>query len=281
MTVQELTLPSGARMPKYGMGTWHMGERGDSHTQQTAALCAGLDAGVRLIDTAEMYASGGAEKVIAPALTGRRDDVFIVSKVLPSNASRAGVRRACEASLKRLATDRIDLYLLHWPGATPMEETYGALVELREAGKIIDLGVSNFDVGELEQWSAIDMAGLTAVNQIYYSLATRDAELNALPWCLERDIHIQAYTPLEAANGSLLAHPTLADVAQRHAATAAQIALAWLYQRPGVVPIPKSSSAQRTCENAACINIELTDQDRNELEENFPLPDSASHLPMR
>lgn len=279
--MQELVLPSGARMPKYGMGTWHMGERTGPHAQETAALSAGLDAGVRLIDTAEMYASGGAEEVIAPAIKGRRDELFIVSKVLPSNASRAGVRKACEASLRRLGTERIDLYLLHWPGSTPMEETYAALVELRDTGKIIDLGVSNFDVAELEQWSAIDSNGLTAVNQIYYSLATREAETAVVPWCLERGIHIQAYTPLEAASGVLLEHPTLATVAQRHAATPAQVALAWLYQRPGIVPIPKSSSVERTRENAGCIAVELSERDRAELEADFPPAASISHLPMR
>ena len=279
--MQELLLPSAARMPKYGMGTWHMGERGGAHAQETAAIRAGLDAGVRLIDTAEMYASGGAERVIAPAIKTCRDEVFIVSKVLPSNASRAGVHKACEASLRRLGTDRIDLYLLHWPGSTPMAETYAALVELRDAGKIIDLGVSNFDVDDLEQWMSIDSDGLTAVNQIYYSLATRDAEAAVLPWCLERRIHLQAYTPLEAANGSLLDHPTLAAIAQRHHATPAQVALAWLYRRPGVVPIPKSSSAARTRENAGCIAIELNEQDRRELETDFPKPASVSYLPMR
>jgi len=279
--MQELALPSGAHMPKYGIGTWHMGERGGPHAQETAAIRAGLDAGVRLIDTAEMYANGGAEKVVAPAIEGRRDEVFIVSKVLPGNASRAGVRAACEASLKRLATDRLDLYLLHWPGSTPMEETYAALVELRDAGKIIDLGVSNFDVADLEQWSAIDSAGLNAVNQIYYNLATREAESAVLPWCLERRIHVQAYTPLEAASGTLLDHPALAEVARRHDATPAQVALAWLYQRPGVVPIPKSSSAARTRENAGCIAVELSERDRGELEAGFPLPDSGNHLPMR
>lgn len=279
--MQDLTLPSGAQMPKYGMGTWHMGERGGAHAQETAALVAGLDAGVRLIDTAEMYANGGAEKVIAPAIKDRRDEVFIVSKVLPSNASRAGVLNACKRSLERLGTDRIDLYLLHWPGNTPMEETYATLVELRDAGKIIDLGVSNFDVGDLEQWMAIDTAARTAVNQIYYSLATREAQATVIPWCLQRSIHIQAYTPLESAASALLEHPTLEDVAQRHRATPAQVALAWLYRQPGVVPIPKSSNSKRTIENAACIDLELSDEDLRDLHHAFPAPEPASDLPMR
>ena len=268
-------------MPKYGMGTWHMGERGGAHAQEAMAIRAGLDAGVRLIDTAEMYASGGAEKVVAAALDARRDEAFIVSKVLPSNGSRRGVHAACEASLKRLGTDRIDLYLLHWPGSTPMEETYAALVELRDAGKIVDLGVSNFDVSDLEQWSAIDTAHLTAVNQIYYSLATREAEVALVPWCLQRRIHIQAYTPLEAAHGSLLDHPALVGVAQRRAATPAQVALAWLYRQPGIVPLPKSSSAARTRENAACIKLELSDSDLRALHAAFPAPHAANGLPMR
>ncbi|MFT5446024.1 MAG: diketogulonate reductase-like aldo/keto reductase [Gammaproteobacteria bacterium] len=279
--MQDLTLPSGARMPKYGMGTWHMGERGGAHAQETTALVAGLDAGVRMIDTAEMYAHGGAEEVIAPAIKNRRDEVFIVSKVLPSNASRAGVPRACERSLQRLGTDRIDLYLLHWPGSTPIEETYAALVELRDAGKIVDLGVSNFDVSDLAQWMAIDSAALTAVNQIYYSLATREAEAAVIPWCLQRGIHIQAYTPLEASSSALLDHPTLDEIAQKHRATPAQVALAWLYRQPGVVPIPKSSNSERTIENAACIELDLNDTDLNDLHAAFPAPDATRYLPMR
>ncbi|MFT5172931.1 MAG: diketogulonate reductase-like aldo/keto reductase [Gammaproteobacteria bacterium] len=279
--MQELELPSGATMPKYGMGTWHMGERGGAHAQEAMAIRAGLDAGVRLIDTAEMYASGGAEKVVAAALEGCRDEAFIVSKVLPSNASRRGVHAACAASLKRLGTDRIDLYLLHWPGSTPMEETYAALVELRDAGKILDLGVSNFDISDLERWLAIDGAGLTAVNQIYYSLATREAEAAVVPWCLQRRIHVQAYTPLEAASSGLLLHPILVGIAQRLAATPAQVALAWLYRQPGIVPLPKSSSAARTRENAACINLQLSESDLHELQVAFPAPSSASYLPMR
>lgn len=279
--MQDLTLPSGALMPKYGMGTWHMGERGGAHAQETAALVAGLDAGVRMIDTAEMYANGGAEEVIAPAIKGRRGEVFIVSKVLPSNASRAGVHKACERSLTRLGTDRLDLYLLHWPGSTPMDETYSALIELRDAGKIVDFGVSNFDVSDLKQWMAIDSAALTAVNQIYYNLATRAAEVAVIPWCLQRSIHIQAYTPLESAGSALLDHPTLEDVAHRHHATPAQVALAWLYRQPGVVPIPKSSDSERTIENAACIDLDLNDADLDDLHAAFPAPNTASYLPMR
>jgi diketogulonate reductase-like aldo/keto reductase len=191
------------------------------------------------------------------------------------------VLKACERSLDRLGTDRIDLYLLHWPGSTPMEETYSALVELRDAGKIVDLGVSNFDVGDLEQWMAVDSAALTAVNQIYYNLATREAEAAVIPWCLHRGIHTQAYTPLEAAGGTLLDHPILEDVAQRHQATPAQVALAWLYQQPGVVPIPMSSSSLRTVENFASTNIKLGDTDLADLDSAFPAPKTVNYLPMR
>ena len=162
-----------------------------------------------------------------------------------------------------------------------MEETYRALIELRDAGKIVDLGVSNFDVGDLEQWMAIDTAALTAVNQIYYNLATREAEVSVIPWCLQHGIHIQAYTPLEAADGALLDHPALEDVAQRHQATPAQVALAWLYQQPGVVPIPMSSNAGRTLENLASTDIELGDTDLAELDAAFPAPRTVNYLPIR
>lgn len=266
-------------MPKYGMGTWYMGERADQRAGEVAALRAGLDAGARMIDTAEMYANGGAESVVGEAIAGRRDDVFLVSKVLPSNAGYKKVIQACERSLSRLGTDRLDLYLYHWRGGTPLEETYRALVDLQQQGKIVDLGVSNFDVEDLEQWCALDAQGLTAVNQIYFNLRVREADWNVIPWCLEHGLAVQTYTPIDQG-GELLRDETLGNVANRLGATPAQVALAWIYARPGLVPIPKSSSASRARENMESTTLALSVDDMAELEAAFPAPSGPVRLPM-
>lgn len=277
--MQNLTLPSNARMPKYGMGTWHMGEQPDQRPHEVSALRAGIDAGARLIDTAEMYASGGAEEVVSEAIAGRRDKVFLVSKVLPSNGSYAKVMGACENSLSRLRTDRLDLYLYHWRGGTPLEETFRALVDLQKQGKVIDFGVSNFDVEDLDEWSALDTQGLTAVNQVYFNLRVRDAEWRVIPWCLQRGIAVQTYTPIDQG-GRLLRDRVLNTVAERHGATPAQIALAWIYSKPGLVPLPKSSNAARVRENLAATTLALDEADLLELEAAFPRPSEPVRLPM-
>ena len=273
-----VTLPSGARMPIFGMGTWHMGERNKNRGQEADALRYGLDLGIRLIDTAEMYGDGGAEEVIAEAITQRRDQVFLVSKVYPHNASRSGVAAACERSLSRLRTDYIDLYLLHWPGSIPLNETFDAFHRLRDSGKIREFGVSNFDTDDLQEIDESEHA-LLGTNQVLYNLAHREAEWAVLPWCRQRDIPVMAYCPLGQGD-RLLQSKVLKDIAQRHRATPAQIALAWLLTQDRVVVIPKSCRPERIKENYAATRITLSSQDLAELGESYPAPNQPTRLGM-
>ncbi|WP_292155365.1 aldo/keto reductase, partial [Mesorhizobium sp.] len=242
-------LPSGEAVPVLGQGTWKMGEDGRRRADEAAALRLGLDLGITLIDTAEMYAGGGAEEVVAEAIAGRRDETFLVSKVLPSNASRAGVKRACENSLKRLATDRIDLYLLHWPGSVPLSETIEAFEALKAAGKIRHWGVSNFDTDEMEELVGLPSGANVQTNQVLYNLSRRGPEFDLAPWSLERGIPLMAYSPVE--QGALARNARLDAVAARHNATAAQVALAWVMAQKGVVAIPKASRQEHVRQNAA------------------------------
>ncbi|MFN0172281.1 MAG: aldo/keto reductase [Bryobacteraceae bacterium] len=275
--VEAVTLPSGATMPVFGLGTWHMGERRATRQAEVDALRTGLDLGATLIDTAEMYADGGAEEVVAEAIDGRGDQVYVVSKVYPHNAGRRKMKEACERSLKRLRTDQIDLYLLHWRGSAPLEETFSAFQELRQEGKIADFGVSNFDQDDLEEMTLWD-AGQNGTNQILYNLARREAEWSVLPWCRERGIPVMAYCPLD--EGRLLTRPAIRAVAQRHGATPAQVALAWLLAHDGVAVIPKSSNPERVRENVAALQIRLTQQDLTELDRAFPPPKRPTRLGM-
>ncbi len=220
-----------------------------------AALRLGIELGMTLIDTAEMYAEGGAEEVVGEAIAGRRDDVFLVSKVYPHNASRQGVAAACERSLRRLRVESLDLYLLHWPGSTPIEETAEGFERLREAGKIRHWGVSNFDVDEMEE---VPPGCFT--NQVLYNLEARGIEWDLLPWCRERGMPVMAYSPV-GQGGRLLRNPALREVAARHEATPAQIALAWTLRAPGVVAIPKAADLDHVRENAAAREIALTAED--------------------
>ena len=270
-----VTLPSGAAMPIFGLGTWHMGERQGQFKAEVSALRYGLDLGVTLLDTAEMYGQGGAEEVIAEAIQGRRDQVYIVSKVYPHNASRQGMVEACERSLRRLQTDRIDLYLLHWRGNVPLLETYETFTHLREQGKILDFGVSNFDLDDMQEAVQYDQ-GLTGTNQILYNLAQREGEWEVLPWCHERQIPVMAYCPI--AQGDLCHDDTLQSIADRHEATPAQIALAWLLEQDNVVVIPKSSKPHHIRENYAALEISLSDDDLAELDEAFPPPAGPVNL---
>lgn len=264
------TLPSGEAVPVLGQGTWMMGEDRSRAADEVAALRLGLDLGVTLIDTAEMYGSGGAEKVVGEAIAGRRDDVFLVSKVLPSNASRNGVIRACEASLRRMHTDRIDLYLLHWRGGVPLSETIAVFEELRQSGKIRHWGVSNFDADDMEEMSRLSRGGNAQSNQVLYNLTRRGIEFDLLPWSRERGMPIMAYSPVE--QGALAGNKGLAGIAARHDATAAQIALAWGMAQPGVIAIPKATRLEHVRQNAAARNITLTTQDLAELDSLFPPP---------
>ena len=261
-------LPSGEKVPQLGQGTWHMGESGRRRGDEVAALKLGIDLGLTLIDTAELYAD--AELVVAEAIKGRRDECFIVTKVLPENSTRARTIAACERSLKRLNTDRIDLYLLHWRGRPRLEETVSAFEALVSAGAIRYWGVSNFDVGDMEELFALPGGDACATNQVLYNLRRRGIEAGLLPWCGERGVPIQAYSPIE--QGRLLRDRVLTGVAIRHRATTAQIALAWVLRQPDMMVIPKAATLEHVRENRAALDIELTAQDLAELDRAFPPP---------
>ncbi|MEI9420260.1 aldo/keto reductase [Mesorhizobium sp. Cs1299R1N1] len=277
-SVRTTTLPCGEAIPVLGQGTWKMGEDSRRRSEEVDALKLGLDLGVTLIDTAEMYAGGGAEEVVAKAIAGRRAEVFLVSKVLPSNASRAGVQRACENSLRRLATDRIDLYLLHWSGSVPLSETVEAFEALKKAGKIRHWGVSNFDTDEMQELALLSDGDKVQTNQVLYNLVRRGPEFDLTPWMRKRGIPLMAYSPVE--QGALAHNDRLAAVAARHGATAAQIALAWIMQQDGVIAIPKAGSQAHVRQNFAALDIKLTPQDIADLDRAFPPPSRKSGLEM-
>jgi diketogulonate reductase-like aldo/keto reductase len=274
----EAVMPNGLRVAALGQGTWHMGESRASAAGEIRALQTGIDLGMTLIDTAEMYADGGAETVVGEAIRGCRDDVFIVSKVLPSNASRRGTIAACEASLKRLGTDRIDLYLLHWRGRYQLADTAAAFEELKAAGKIGAWGVSNFDVDDMEELLAVPGGNEVAANQVLYNLSRRGIEYDLLQWCDQRQLPIMAYSPLD--EGRLLRHPALAPIAARHGASTAQIALAFVLSRPNIIAIPKSGSTERVRENRKAADIKLTADDFAALDAAFPPPTRKRSLEM-
>ncbi len=277
--IRTVTLPDGATVPALGQGTWHMGEARNDRAAEAAALRAGIELGMTLLDTAEMYAEGGAEEVVAEAVAGQRDRVFLVSKVYPHNASRRGVAAACERSLKRLRTDRIDLYLLHSRGSVPLAETVAGFAALRDAGKIVRWGVSNLDTDELEELAALPGGAGCATDQVLYNLEARGVEHDLLPWCAARGIPVMAYSPV-GQGGSLLRRPALRRVAERHDASPAQIALAWTLRRPGMVSIPKAADPAHVRQNAAAAEIELSDADLAELDAGFPPPRAKQSLAM-
>jgi diketogulonate reductase-like aldo/keto reductase len=266
----KVKLPSGEAVPQLGQGTWGMGESGRARKEEIAALKLGLDLGLKLIDTAEMYGNGGAEEVVAEAIAERRDECFIVSKVLPENATKAGTVAACTRSLKRLKTDRIDLYLLHWRGEPKLEETLAGFEALTASGAIRYWGVSNFDIGDMEELFRLPGGSACASNQVLYNLRRRGIEAGLLPWCRERRIPIMAYSPFE--QGRLLRERVLTGVAIRHRANTAQIALAWILRNGDMMVIPKTSTEARVRENHAALDIELTERDLVELAKAFPPP---------
>ncbi|WP_243338436.1 aldo/keto reductase [Anaeromyxobacter soli] len=275
--VRTIALPLGERIPVLGLGTWFMAEDPSLRATERAALELGLDLGLTLIDTAELYADGRAEELVGEVIAGRRDEVFLVSKVLPTNASRAGTIAACERSLRRLGTDRIDLYLLHWRGAFPLEETVLAFQELVEAGKIRHWGVSNLDVPDLEELSGVPGGSQVQADQVLYNLSRRGIELGLLPWCRARGIPVMAYSPYE--QGRLLRDDAaLAAVAERHGATPAQIALAWILRLDGVNAIPKAGTPAHVEENRAALDLRLTREDLAELDGAFPPPEEERPL---
>jgi diketogulonate reductase-like aldo/keto reductase len=273
-----VALPSGEAVAALGQGTWGMAERPERRAQEIDALRWGIDLGMTLIDTAEMYAGGGAEQLVGEAIAGRRSEVFLVSKVLPNHATRRGTVTACEASLRRLNTDHLDLYLLHWRGETPLDETLEAFAALKTAGKIRYWGVSNFDVDDMEELVVTPGGAEVATDQVLDNLTRRGVELNLLPWCQERKIPVMAYSPIE--QGRLLGRDALRRVAARQDATPAQVALAWVLRQNGVIAIPKSGSVEHVRENRGALEIHLTAADLDELDAAFPRPAEPVPLEM-
>src|SRR6185312_12652783 len=261
----------------YGIGTWRMGESARRRADEVAALRHGIERGVTLIDTAEMYGDGEAETIVADAVGARRDEMFIVSKVLPNNASRRGTVAACERSLKRLKTGRIDLYLLHWRGSVPFAETVEAFEALRASGKILAWGVSNLDDAEMQELARVPHGGNCQTDQVLYNLTRRGIEFDLLPRCRKRKMPVMAYSPIE--QGRMLGHKTLAEVAKRHDATPAQVALAWLL-RQGVIVIPKATVIAHADENLGALGLTLTAADLETLDRAFPPPASPQPLDM-
>lgn len=271
-------LPDGDQMPKLGVGTWRMGERSGDRDREIAALRLALDLGVEMIDTAEMYGEGGAERVIGMALGARRDSVFLVSKVYPQNASRKGVVEACERSLARLETDRIDLYLLHWRGRNPLAETIEGFEALRAAGKIRHWGVSNFGPSDMAELMGAPGGRAVATNQVLYNLGRRGIEFDLLPWQRERKVPTMAYTPLEPLQRQ--PHGVLRKISRRHGVSPAQVAIAWVLRMPDVVAIPKAVSADHIRDNRAALDLALDADDLAQLDAAFPPPTRATPLAM-
>lgn len=273
--MRTLTLTDGTEVPVIGQGTWHMGENPAERNNEVAALQLGIELGMTLIDTAEMYGEGGAEEVVGEAIRGRRDRVFLVSKVYPHNASQKGVPEACERSLRRLGTDCIDLYLLHWRGQYPLAETVEAFERLREQGKIRRWGVSNLDLDDMRELNA----PACAANQVLYNPSERGIEFDLLPWSQAQGMPVMAYCPL-GQGGALLRHSAIVNVARRHGAQPAQVALAWALRQPGVLVIPKSSSPTHLRANASASELKLTAEDLSILDDAFPPPSRRQALQM-
>jgi diketogulonate reductase-like aldo/keto reductase len=276
--MKTVVLPSTERVPAFGMGTWRMGEDPTKRAEEIATLRLGLDLGATLIDTAEMYGEGLAEELIGEAIAGRRDEAFLVSKVYPHNATRKGTVAACERSLARLRTDRLDLYLLHWRGEVPLAETLEAFATLREAGMIRYYGVSNFDVSDMQELWSIPAGRHVATDQVLYNLARRGIEWDLLPWLRQHQIPVMAYSPLD--EGRLTRHAKLAHFAQRYDMTPTQAALAWLLEKDDVIVIPKASRRERLKENLGALDVRLTLEQLAELDGLFPPPTGPRPLEM-
>lgn len=280
--MQNIKLIGDAHIPQLGLGTWYMGEVSSKFEREVTAVRYAIERGIRLIDTAEMYANGGAEEVVCEAIKGNasvpREDLFIVSKVLPSNAHFDGVLDACDGSLNRLGTDYIDLYLLHWRGSAPFQETLDALMELQASGKIRHFGVSNFDVADMDEWARCAGGGDTVCNQILYNLSRRGPEWDLIPNCTNSGVPLMAYSPLE--QGRLAGDPALVKLAEKHGVTDLQIALAWVLAQNNIIAIPKSVNHKHVDQNLATLNISLDAEDHAFLDKAFPPPNGPSYLEM-
>ncbi len=272
-------LPDGTEVVALGQGTWKIGEGQCAPAAEAASIRRGVELGLTLVDTAEMYGEGASERVIAKALDGLREKVFLVSKVYPHNASRAGVPAACARSLQRLGTDHLDLYLLHWRGGVPLAETVAAFERLKAEGRIRRWGVSNFDVDDMEELLAVPGGRACAVNQVLYNPEYRGIEFDLIPFMAEQGIPLMAYSPI-GQGGRLLRNPALKAVAARHEATPAQVALAWVLRQPGMIAIPKAGTETHMRENAAAAGLALTPQDLAEIDAAYPPPKRKLSLAM-
>ncbi len=276
--MRTVTLKTGEKIPQLGIGTWHMGERRENRASEANAIRAAMDLGLTLIDTAEMYGEGGAEEVIAEATAGKRDGLFIVSKVYPHNASRSGVVTACDRSLKRIKTDRIDLYLLHWRGSHPLAETVAGFEKLKADGKIRHWGVSNFDTDDMAELRGVAAGNTCQSNQVLYHLGSRGIDYELVADHAKHGVMIMAYSPL--GQGAILRNAGLAKVAQKHGLTPAAVAIAWTMRHPHVVSIPKASNLAHVRENYAAADLVLDADDLKALDAAFPPPKRKGALGM-
>jgi diketogulonate reductase-like aldo/keto reductase len=276
--MRSVTLKNGSTVPVLGLGTWRMGERGSERAAEVAALKLGLELGIRLIDTAEMYGEGKAEEIVADAVADRRDEIFIVSKVYPHNASRKGAIAACERSLKRLKTDRIDLYLLHWRGSHPLAETVEAFETLKRDGKIKSWGVSNLDADDVRELEGVPGGKNCVSDQVLYHLGSRGIEWQLLPYCQKAKIMVMAYSPL--GQGPILRKPALKTIADKHGGDVAAVALAWVLRQPGVIAIPKATNPAHVRANMKALDVKLDAEDLKALDAAFPPPQRGSPLAM-
>lgn len=281
MSEKTVTLIEGLAVPAIGQGTWYMGENASQRRIEVDALRAGIDLGLTLIDTAEMYADGAAEEVVGEAIKGQREKVYLVSKVYPWNAGGQKGIAACEASLRRLGTDHIDLYLLHWRGNFGLDETVELMETLQQQGKIGRWGVSNLDYDDMQELWGVKGGTACATNQVLYHLASRGIEYDLLPWCQQQNIPVMAYCPLAQAGrlrSGLMNHPVVNDIARSHQASAAQILLAWVVSHKGVMAIPKAATITHVMENAGALAIALSAQELLKLDNAFPAPDHKTAL---
>jgi diketogulonate reductase-like aldo/keto reductase len=276
--VPQVTLPTGESVPALGQGTWQMAEVARHRGTEIKALRLGIELGLTLIDTAEMYAEGAAEELVSEAIEGHRDEVFLVSKVYPHNASRRGVAQACDRSLRRLKTDRLDLYLRHWRGSIPLQETVAGFEELRRAGKLRHWGVSNFDTSDLHELVRVQGGTNCATNQVLYNVTRRGPEFDLMRWMANRRMPLMAYSPIE--QGRLPRSGPLQTVASKHGVSPYQIALAWLLRKHGVLAIPKAGQPEHVRDNHRALSIELDGEDLQAIDAEFPPPTRKSPLEM-